>query len=496
MENYNQLINKAKFFYKSNEFENAKNCLLEVIKNFKLDANIKLNISLLLVDVLNKLNDFKDIEKYLLEYLEFNSTNSKILNLTANNYSKMRKFHKSEEYYMKAIDINQNDESAIINLAVLLENLGRDSDALNFYKKALLINPKNLGVLYNMSKLKKNNLDKKKINLIKEFINSDNNEFFNLAAGYFLLANDESKRKNFLEETSFLEKANNFSFKSKEKRNKQGLNYWLNIIPNKIDKLTYTSNLIIQKENKNLYPIFIIGLPRSGSTLTETIISSGDNKIEDLGETNLIGWSLLSIHRSDFFQNSNENREIKIDTNSISKKLLNAYENLNVPVEDKKVIFLDKSLENFYYIDLILQIFPNAKFIHTYRNFEDNIFAIYKEFLSKIPWSHSLKDIMLYIDNYVKIIERQTKKNKNSILSISLEELTNNPEKISKIIYQFCNLEWDEKCLDFSNRNILFSKTASNNQIRLGIQTYDKKKYEPYRFLIENYKNNFSWLQS
>ena len=154
MENYNQLINKAKFFYKSNEFENAKNCLLEVIKNFKLDANIKLNISLLLVDILNKLNDFKDIEKYLLEYLEFNSTNSKILNLTANNYSKMRKFHKSEEYYMKAIDINQNDESAIINLAVLLENLGRDSDALNFYKKALLINPKNLGVLYNMSKLK------------------------------------------------------------------------------------------------------------------------------------------------------------------------------------------------------------------------------------------------------------------------------------------------------------------------------------------------------
>ena len=146
MENYNQLINKAKFFYKSNEFENAKNCLLEVIKNFKLDANIKLNISLLLVDVLNKLNDFKDIEKYLLEYLEFNSTNSKILNLTANNYSKMRKFHKSEEYYMKAIDINQNDESAIINLAVLLENLGRDSDALNFYKQKSTMYSENIKI--------------------------------------------------------------------------------------------------------------------------------------------------------------------------------------------------------------------------------------------------------------------------------------------------------------------------------------------------------------
>ena len=494
MKNYNQLINKAKAFYKSNQFESAKNCLLEIIKTFELDVKVKLNIFLLLVDVLNRLSDFKEIEKYLLEYLEFNSTNSRVLNLIANNYSKMRKFQKSEEYYLKAIDINKNDEPAIINLAILLENLGRESEALNFYEKALIINPKNLGVLYNMLKLKKTSLDKKKINLINDFINSDNNEFFNMAAGYFLLANDESKKKNFLEETSLLQKANDFSFRSKEKRNKQGQNYYLNILPNKINKLIYTTNLNIQKENKNLYPIFIIGLPRSGSTLTETIISSGDNKIEDLGETNLIGWSLLNIHRGDFFQNSNENSEIKIDTVSISKKLLNAYENLNVPINDKKVIFLDKSLENFYYIDLILKIFPNAKFIHTYRNLEDNIFAIYKEFLSQIPWSHSLKDIILYIDNYLKIIEKETKKNKNSILSISLEELTNNPEKISKIIYKFCNLEWDEKCLDFSNRNILFSKTASNNQIRLGIQTYDKKKYEPYRFLIENYKNNFNWL--
>ena len=494
MDNYNQLINKAKIFYKSNQFENTKNCLLEVLKNYKLDTKIKLNIFLLLADVLNKLNNFKDVEKYLLEYLEIYPTNSKVLNLIANNFLKMRKFHKSEEYYMKAISKNENDEAAIINLAILLENLGRDLDALNFYKKALIINPKNFGVLYNMSKLNKKKLVKKKIDLIKKSINSDNHEYFNIAAGYFLLANQENKKNNFLKEASLLEKANYFSFKSKEKKNKQGLNYWLNIIPNKLDKLIYLTNLNNQKKNKNIHPIFIIGLPRSGSTLTETIISSGNNKIEDLGETNLIGWSLLNIHRSDLFHDLNNDQEIKINIDSISKKLLNSYENLDVSIKDKKVLFLDKSLENFYYIDLILKIFPNAKFIHTYRNLEDNIFAIYKEFLSKIPWSHSLNDIILYIDNYLKIIEKQTKKNKDNILSISLEELTNDPKKISKKIYQFCNLKWDEKCLNFSNRNNLFSKTASNNQIRLGIQKYNKKKYEPYHFLIKNYKKNFNWL--
>ena len=496
MKNYNQLINEAKIFYKSNQFENTKNCLLKVIKNFKLEDKIKLNIFLLLADVLNKLNNFKDVEKYLFKYLEIDPINFGVLNLIAKNYTKMREFHKSEEYYMKAININKNNEALIINLAILLENLGRDLDALNFYKKALAINPKNLGVLYNMSKLKEKNLDKKEIDLINELIKSDSPEYFNIASGYFLLANEEGKKNNFSKEASFLEKANDFSFKSREKINKSSLKYWLNIIPKKLDKLIYITNSDNQKKNKNINPIFIIGLPRSGSTLMEMIISSGDNKIEDLGETNLINWALLNNHKNDLIHNPNDNKEIKINIDSISKEILNSYENLNVSIKEKKVLLLDKSLENFFYIDLILKIFPNAKFIHTYRNLEDNIFAIYKEFLNKISWTHSLDDIILYVDNYLKIIKKQTKKNKDNILSISLEELTNDPNKISKIIYQFCNLDWDEKCLNFQSKSSLFSNTASNNQIRSGIKSYNKKKYEPYHFLIENYKKNFDWLQS
>ena len=496
MENYNQLINKAKSFYKLNEFENSKNCLLEVIRNFKLDTKVKSNIFLLLADLLSKLNSFKDVEKYLLKYLEIHPNNSAALNLVAKNFSRLNKFHESEEYYMKAISNNENDEVAIINLAVLLENLGRVSDASNLYKKALFINPKNFGALYNMSKLNKKNLEKKDIDLIKKSIESNNNEYFNIAAGYFLLANEEKNKNNFLKESSFLEKANDFSFKSKEKINEQALTYWLNLLPKKIEKLNYLTNSNNQKENKNINPIFVIGLPRSGSTLTETIISSGDNKIVDLGETNLVNWSLLDTHRSELFQKMNVVQDINVNIDSITKKLLNAYENLNVPIKDKKVFLLDKSLENFHYIDLILKIFPNAKFIHTYRNLEDNIIAIYKEFLSQISWSHSLKNIILYIDNYLKTIEKQKKNNKNSILSISLEELTDDPKKISKKIYQFCNIDWDEKCLNFHNKKNLFSKTASNNQIRSAILAYNKKKYEPYHFLIEDYKKSFSWLKS
>ena len=65
-------------------------------------------------------------------------------------------------------------------------------------------------------------------------------------------------------------------------------------------------------------PIFIFGLPRSGSTLTETIISSGKNNVLSFGESNLVNWSLLNTHRKTLF---NDNPEVVLDIDLIQKKL-------------------------------------------------------------------------------------------------------------------------------------------------------------------------------
>ena len=491
MNNYIQLIKKAKTFFNLNQFENAHNCLLNVLKSFELDLTTKSNLYLLLADINTKLNNFKDTDNYFQKYLEINSNNSKVSNLIANNYSKMREYKKAEEYYLNAISLDKDNEMAIVNLAILFENLGKKSEAINFYKKAIKINPNNLSVLYNMSKLEKKILGEKKTTLIKDYIESDNRDLFNIASGYFLLAENENRKKNTENEISFLKKANSYSFRSRKKINEQALNYWLNIIPKKFDNFTFIKDKKNFIEEKNFNPIFIVGLPRSGSTLTETIISSGKHNITALGETNLVNWSLLSAHRKILFS---DNPKVDLNLDLIQDKLVNSYKNLNINERNQKKVFVDKSLENFFYINLILKIFPNAKFIHTYRNLEDNIFSIYKEFLSKISWSHSLDNIFFYIDNYLKVIHKIKQKYSDKIISVSLEELTIKPKDVSKKIYRFCNLEWDQNCLNFQKRKNLFSSTASNNQIRSGIQDYNNKKYENYRFLIKNYKPKYDWL--
>ncbi len=491
MNKYSQLIKKAKTFFDANQFESAHNCILNVLNNYELDLKTKSNLYLLLADINTKLNNFKDTNIYLLKYLKINSKNSKIYNSIANNHLRMREYSKAKEYYLNAINLNKDNEAAIINLAILLENLGKKKEALKYYDKAIKIDPKNLSVLYNMNKLEKKTLNKDQTDLIKNYIKSNDQDFFNIASGYFLLAENEIGKDNIKSEVSFLQKANGYSFKSKERINEQALNYWLNIIPKKFDNFTYvkkSKNLI---EEKKFNPIFIVGLPRSGSTITETIISSDKNHITALGETNLVNWSLINTHRKILYSNT---QKVELNLDLIHNKLINSYKNLNIYEKNNHIRFVDKSLENFFYIDLILKIFPNAKFIHTHRNLQDNIFSIYKEFLNKISWSHSLDNIFFYIDNYLKVIRKIKEKHFDKIISVSLEELTINPKDISNKIYQFCNLEWDENCLNYQKRENLYSSTASNNQIRSGIQNYNNKKYEKYQFLIKDYKSKYDWL--
>ena len=135
-------------------------------------------------------------------------------------------------------------------------------------------------------------------------------------------------------------------FNSKKKANLLTLNYWQNIISKKYNKFTFNNR---KKNNKlkNLEPIFIMGLPRSGSTMIEVLLSSSNKKIISIGESNIFN----GIIAKGF--SSTEGDLINLE--DINEKILNIFTQRNYDI--KKNIFVDKSLENFFYIDIILEVF-------------------------------------------------------------------------------------------------------------------------------------------
>ena len=170
-----------------------------------------------------------------------------------------------------------------------------------------------------------------------------------------------------------------------------------------------------------------------------------------------------------------KNFNFEVDYSNLEKNILEKYKKLNVLKHPKKT-FIDKSLENFFNIELILKYFPEAIFIHTYRNLSDSVMAIYQSLLFELSWTHKIKDIVIYIDNYIKIVNIFKKKYKSSIFDVSLEKLTHEKEKVSKEIFDFCNLRWNKEILNFYNRKDLFIKTLSGNQVRQEIFKYEDKK--------------------
>ena len=114
--------------------------------------------------------------------------------------------------------------------------------------------------------------------------------------------------------------------------------------------------------------------------------------------------------------------------------------------------------------------------------------------LPELPWTHSISDILAYIDNYIKIISYYEKKLQNNILSIELDNLTFDQKTYSKEIFKFCNLSWTPDVLNFNESKNLLIKTLSNNQVRQNIFSYDKDKYKKYDNLLESSRNKYDWL--
>ena len=100
--------------------------------------------------------------------------------------------------------------------------------------------------------------------------------------------------------------------------------------------------------------------------------------------------------------------------------------------------FTDKSLNNFFYLKFIKDVFPNAKIINCKRDILSSIMSIFQNNISELAWVHHLDNIFKYFDNYFEIIQNYKETYPDSIYDLQFEEFVNSPEKESKKLMQFC----------------------------------------------------------
>ena len=296
-------------------------------KNKKIDDLISL------AQLHKEKGDLISTLNFLNEILKLDPDNKRALNNIGNIHKETKNFDEAINYYLKAINSNPNYTIAKINLAILYHDLGNLDEAKKIYKELITLDKENFAIHFNLSRIDFSYFDEDMIKFIENSIENADINNYNKASGYFILAKNQQIKKNFDKELNFLKKGHEYFRKSISKKiYEQSFNYWLNVIPKKFDKIKITNMNNTEKQEFEINPIFIIGMPRSGSTLVESIISSGKFKIPNGGETATINWAILKNYKKDLLNDSLE--KIFIDKDKLKIDIINKYNDLKLLDKD------------------------------------------------------------------------------------------------------------------------------------------------------------------
>jgi tetratricopeptide (TPR) repeat protein len=226
-------------------------------------------------------------------------------------------------------------------------------------------------------------------------------------------------------------------------------------------------------------PVFIIGMPRSGSTLVEQILSSHPD-VYGAGEVKYLSRALGQLRDRfpslpKFPQMMEKITPAQLDITA--KKYLEA---LSTGAGDAKRI-TDKLLTNYFFVGLIHLLYPKAKFVNTQRDPIDTCLSGFtKLFKDDMPHSYDLAELGRYYGKYRQIMEHWNKVLPPGVLTtVHYEDVVTNTEKEAKALIDFIGLKWDPKCVDFhkSDRPV---KTASVAQVRKPIYNTSVKRWKKY----------------
>ena len=377
-------------------------------------------------------------------------------------FIKQGNLRKAEIYLKKAIELKKDFALAHYNLGFILKDLGELKEAKLHTKNAIIINPELTDAYYSLSTMSDSDTNQKwhrQLFSKNLFHNKSNRELINIL---FARSNILHKRKNYKESAENLIAANNL----KLKMHKSDAN-WLINKTNELNLITNSYKNNCQQISDAPISIFIVGLPRCGSTLVESIISL-NSKVKDLGEVNIFEEAFKECKKANQESNISKSYREKIRISN-----------------NKTTITTNKWLYNYQYSGIIAKTIPNAKIIHCYRNPLDNILSIYRaHFGVGNTFSSSLIDCGKVYCDQEAIMEKYKIKFRKQIYDLNYDYLVTNPAKEIKSLILWLGWDWDKVYLSphLNKREVL---TRSNVEVRSPINSKSVGGWENYKEMLE-----------
>jgi len=455
-------ILKADILIETFKYEEAKKILL----NLKLskDSILFFQREILLSKIFINQNQFRLAEQVLLGLRKLFSK-ERILYLNLSDlYFKNKDLEKGISILREGINNFPKFIPLRFNLGIMYRNLGLIELSIKTHIEILLDDQFNSNSFYELSTMYDFSSHDE---LLKTLLNIEIGNLSPKEKIYFgySKANIYHQKKEYKKSSYFLKIANEEKLKIQpsdiQRKFNTGEHY---------RKLRIGKNLNIKKITESFRYLFIVGMPRSGSTLLESILSLNP-EVKDLGEVYFLEESL---------QKTDDLLEVR-----------NLYEQKVKLINSGKKIFTDKNLFNFLYCPVIYNLFPNARIIHCTRNPLDNILSIYRTNFLNQSFSSSLNDITDLYLYQTKLMHEYKRKFGSMIYSYDHDQVVQDPEQSIKYLINWLGWEWCDKYLSpqKSKRSVF---TASSSQVRKKINSHFSGYWKNYEDLLKPISKSFT----
>ena len=363
--------------------------------------------------------------------------------------------------YLKSISLKDNQPRVHLSLGHVYKTIGLQEESIKSYKKTIELDPQNGEAYWSLANLKTYRFTNKEVSEMLEQLKNKDLPDREKVHFQFSLGKSYEDEKKFKRSFDFYLRGNNLN---------RGRNtYDPKAIEAMVEReIRFFNNEFFKKRETwgapNNDPIFIVGLPRSGSTLIEQILASHSD-VEGTMELP----NMLNIARK-LGNTSREGSNYPEILDSISKsesiELGEQYIKETQRLRSKSPYFIDKMPNNFSHVGLINLILPNSKIIDARRNPMDTCFSCFKQLFARgQAFTYDLQEIGRYYLSYIRLMDHWQKVVPDKVYLVEYEKMIANQEEETKKLLKFCDLSFQENCLKFyENKRAV--KTASSEQVR------------------------------
>ena len=372
--------------------------------------------------------------------------------------TKLANYEESKDAYLKALDFKSDSPRVHLSLGHVYKTMGEIENSIDSYKNTIIQNKLSGEAYWSLANLKTYSFSENEIKVMEETLKADMSDIersqmhFALGKAYEVKKDFDNSFNNYFKGNEVKKGLTKYSSDDTTDNTKRILDFF-----NLENIRDFSKSLTVNQD-----PIFVLGMPRSGSTLVDQIISSHSqvDGTQELPNIIKIASELNSNNQNTYPEILKELDELKLTEMGNNYLSETTWARKNAP------FFIDKMPNNFIHIGLIKTILPNAKIIDTRRDPMDTCFSCYKQFFARGQlFTYSLEDLGNYYTDYIKAMNHWHNVYGKDIYTVHYDNVINKTEETIRELIDYCNLPFEKECLEFykSSRPV---KTPSAEQVR------------------------------